>query len=90
MFWYEFGLSDEAGGGTAVEFMISRLANAFVFEMLPMSATYAAIGGAIGLGFGMYHRRLVRTQAKVLFLERELDEELPLLIARGESERLEF
>ena len=70
--------------------MIGRLVNVFAFEMLPMSAIYAVIGGALGLGFGMYHMRLARAQSKVLFLERELDEELPLLIARGEGERLEF
>lgn len=90
VFWYEFGLSDGANGSTAIGFMIGRLINAFAFEMLPMSAIYAAIGSALGLGFGMYHMRLARVHSKVLFLERELDEELPLLIARGEGERLEF
>lgn len=90
VFWYEFGLSDDVAGGTAVGFMIGRLINAFAFEMLPMSAIYAAIGSALGLGFGMYHMRLAREQSKVLFLERELDEELPKLVARGEGERLEF
>ncbi len=41
-------------------------------------------------GFGMYHVRLARAQSNLFFLERELDEELPLLIASGEGERLEF
>src|SRR3546814_4587310 len=70
--------------------MIGRPLKAFAIEMLPMSASYAVIGAALGLGFGMYHMRLERAQSKVRFLERERDEGLPLLIARGEGERLEF
>ncbi|CCA93121.1 divergent AAA domain-containing protein [Novosphingobium sp. PP1Y] len=51
---------------------------------------FAVIGSAIGLAFGAYHIRLMRERYTVRYLEHELEEELPSLIARGESEQLEF
>ncbi|ASP30556.1 ATP-binding protein [Citromicrobium bathyomarinum] len=90
VFWYEFGALAFADQDSALSFIIDRTLSAFAFEMFAMSLIYAAIGGAIGLGFGVYHVRLVHERSRVRFLERELNEELPLLIARGESEQLEF
>jgi hypothetical protein len=90
VYWYEFGASNTAAQSNALTFLLDRLSSAFAFEMLTMSAVYVALGAAIGLGFGIYHSRLLYERSKVRFLERELEEELPLLIARGEGEHVEF
>ncbi|MEW5999844.1 MAG: ATP-binding protein [Pseudomonadota bacterium] len=90
IFWYEAG---GKGGGVSknpASLALERLASAFRFEMAPMSIAFAAIGGAIGLAFGAYHIRLMRERSRVRYLEHELEEDLPLLIARGEGEHLEF
>jgi predicted HTH transcriptional regulator len=42
------------------------------------------------LVFGIYHIKLVGQRRIVRYLDHELAEELPLLIARGEGEHLEF
>jgi len=90
IYWYEFG--GEIGGSRddLISLAMGRLTSAFEFEMVTMSALFAVIGGAIGFGFGAYHVGLMRERSRVRYLERELDEELPLLIARGEGEHLEF
>jgi len=90
IYWYEFG--GEIGGarGGLASLAVGRLATALEFEMVTMSVVFAVIGGAIGFGFGVYHIRLMQARSLVRYLEHELEEELPLLIARGESEQLEF
>ncbi|AKQ43211.2 ATPase AAA [Aurantiacibacter atlanticus] len=90
IYWYEFGGVGDGATGNPASLALDRLATAFQFEMLPMSLTFAAIGGVIGLAFGAYHMRLMRERSRVRYLEHELNEELPLLIARGEGEQLEF
>jgi len=69
---------------------VDRLSTSFEIEMLPMSMAFAAIGGAIGLAFGLYHLRLMADRQIIRSLEHQLAEDLPLLIARGEGAQLEF
>lgn len=90
IYWYEAAADGSGPTGNPASLAFARLATAFQFEMAPMSMVFAAIGGAIGLAFGAYHIRLTRERSRVRYLEHELDEELPLLIARGEGEQLEF
>ena len=59
VYWYEFGASNIAAQSNALAFLLDRLSSAFAFEMLTMSAVYVALGAAIGLGFGIYHSRLL-------------------------------
>jgi|TARA_Y100001933_G_scaffold210991_1_gene215564 hypothetical protein len=90
VYWFEFRELMEFPGGGPLDFLVQRLTTAYKTELMPMSLVFAAIGGAIGFGFGLYHIRLLGQQRIVRYLERELAEELPLLIARGEGEHLEF
>jgi hypothetical protein len=90
VFWYEYKGLIEFPGNSPIEFWIQRLITEFKFELMPMSFVFALLGGIVGLLFGLYHIRLSGQKNLVRSLEHELAEELPLLIARGESEHLEF
>jgi len=90
VFWYEYKGLIEFPGNSPIEFLIQRLITEFKFELMPMSFVFALLGGIVGLLFGLYHIRLSGQKNLVRYLEHELAEELPLLIARGESEHLEF
>ncbi len=90
VYWFEFRELMEFPGSGPLDFLIERLMTAYKIELMPMSLVFAAIGGTIGLAFGFYHVRLLGQQHIVRYLEHELTEELPLLIARGEGEHLEF
>ena len=91
----EIGI-DEAGRGPmfgrvyAAAVVLPPEDSEFKFELIPMSFVFALLGGIVGLLFGLYHIRLSGQKNLVRYLEHELAEELPLLIARGESEHLEF
>jgi hypothetical protein len=90
VYWYE---NDDPGGyapAGAWDFVAARLASAFQVEMMPMSLLFAVIGGGVGLLFGFYHIRLAGERSTIRYLDHELAEELPMLIARGEGEQLEF
>ena len=90
VYWFEFGHDLSDNGENLWRFLLNRLESAFILEMLPMSLIFAFIGGSIGLAFAVYHLALVKQQKTVHYLEKELAEDLPLLIKNGESEHLEF
>ena len=90
VFWYEYKGLIEFPGNSPIEFLIQRLTTEFKFELMSMSFVFAQVGGIVGLLFGLYHIRLSGQKNLVRYLEHELAEELPLLIARGESEHLEL
>lgn len=90
VFWYEFSEPLNLPGNSAWSFFVDRLTTAYKVELLPMSLVFAALGGALGLVFGIYHIKLVGQRRIVRYLDHQLSEELPLLIARGEGEHLEF
>ena len=49
-----------------------------------------SLGGSVGLVFAFYHLALNRQARTLRFLEHELSENLPALIASGEGEHQEF
>lgn len=67
-----------------------RLALAFSSSMLPMTGAFALVGAALGLVFGIYHRRLAAQRRALGFLEAELGRTVATLLAVGESEHVEF
>ncbi len=90
VYWYEFKDTMTTDAGSLWEFLLFRLETAFSIEMIPMSLIFALIGGGIGSWFGLYHLAILRQHRTVRYLEKELVEDLPLLIKGGESEHLEF
>ncbi len=90
VYWFEFNQQLSLPGNSAWDFLINRLTTAYKVELMPMSLVFAAIGGMLGLAFGLYHIKLSGQKRMVRYLEHELTEELPLLIARGEGENIEF
>ena len=90
VFWFEFSEPLNLPGSGAWNFLIDRLITSYKVELMPMSLVFAVIGGALGLAFGLYHIKLLGQQRLVHSLDHELAEELPLLIARGEGENMEF
>ncbi len=90
IYWLEFHaqLSDDwASGG---QFVLARLLASFSPPMLPMSGLFALLGLSFGGVFAVFDRRLRRSEAALSRLTAEVGRELPALIARGESEHLEF
>jgi len=90
VYWFEFkdAMAVDVDGLWA--FLLLRMETSFSMEMLPMSAIFALIGGGIGFWFALYHLAIIKQHRTVLYLEKELAEDLPLLIKGGESEHLEF
>lgn len=89
VYWYEFH-PDQRVWSAVWRFVLERIRIGFSGEMLPMAGVFLAIGGALGLAFGMLSRLLARRQQVVDLLERELRWDLQSLISHGESERVEF
>ncbi len=90
VYWFEFKHDLGAVGESLWSFLASRFESAFILEMMPMSLIFSAMGGCVGLAFGLYHLALVKQQRRVHYLERELAEDIPALIRLGEGEHLEF
>ena len=90
VYWIEFNESLSVGGGSGWEFLKSRMTFSTHDGMISMTAIFALIGGIIGWFFALYHITLLKQHNIIRFLEHELEEDLIPLIARGESERLEF
>ncbi len=90
VYWFEFKDAMSTDMSSLWAFLRMRLETSFSIEMIPMSAIFALIGGGIGFWFALYHLAIVKQQRTVLYLEKELAEDLPLLIKGGESEHLEF
>lgn len=67
-----------------------RLALAFSAPMLGMTASFAALGGAVGFLFGLFNRIVARHRRVRGFLEAELERTVVSLVASGESEHVEF
>ena len=90
VYWFEFKDTMSADVNSLWEFLSMRLETSFSIEMVPMSAVFGLIGGGIGFWFALYHLAIVKQHRTVRYLEKELAEDMPLLIKGGESEYLEF
>ncbi len=90
VYWFEFKDTMAADVNSLWAFLALRLETSFSIEMIPMSVIFALIGGGIGFWFALYHLAIVKQHRTVRYLEKELAEDLPLLINGGENEHLEF
>jgi len=90
LFWNEFSEYLNVFGDSAWLFFKNRITNSAYDELVLMTAVFSLIGGTIGWFFAIYHINLLKQHNIIRYLEHELEEGLLSLIARGESERLEF
>jgi len=89
VYWFEFH-PEQRTWSAAWRFILERMQVGFTGEMLPMAGVFVAIGGSLGLAFGLMSRALARRERVVDLLERELRWDLYSLMAHGESERVAF
>ncbi|HLA90549.1 MAG TPA: ATP-binding protein [Gemmatimonadaceae bacterium] len=89
IYWFEFH-PEFAGISTALHFVLFRMRVGFSAAMLPMTSVFVAIGGLLGVGFGVCIRLLVQRQRALDSLERELARNIDALLRAGESETIEF
>lgn len=87
VYWFSSHDRMVAGSGSLWNAIVGRLALAFSPQMLPMSGLFAFLGGAIGLGFGIYATRLGRTRGPGAWGG---DDDLLTILSAGEGERIEF
>jgi hypothetical protein len=87
--WLEFS-TDGASALSLLEFMQSRLWLPFVPKHLHMGLVFAALGGCLGLVFGLFTLSYMRKLRAVRFLEEEIGRTIPEIIKVGESGRVEF
>ena len=90
IFYMEFNDLLAVPAANAWSFLVNRLQNSALQELVPMSAVFALLGAVLGLVIFLYNRVIEAGQRRVHWLERELNVHLPSLIEKGESERLEF
>jgi len=73
-----------------LEFMQTRLWLVFLPKHLHMGLAFAALGGCLGIGFGLLTRSYVQNLKALQFLEEEIGRTIPEIIKAGESGRVEF
>lgn len=89
--WIEFA-AERTTAPSLSEFMEAR----FWFWFIPrvrheeLILAFAALGGTVGLGFGIFTQKYLHFARELAFLEQERRMSVPDLIKGGESDRLEF
>ena len=64
--------------------------HAFYVHMIPMSLAFCIIGGLMGLGSGLYLRKIKNQLRKIQSQEFQLNESIQSIIRNGENEKVEF
>ncbi|QII12556.1 putative divergent AAA domain family [Candidatus Kuenenia stuttgartiensis] len=89
IYWYEFN-PPESFNLSLFKYFLCRLGETFTGRMLSMTIIFSALGGCLGLFFGVYHKVLVDKKIIINLLARELERDLTSLIKEAETENLEF
>jgi len=87
---YCFEFHPELTQSGVLDLVASRLGNAFLPQMWPMTGAFALIGTILGMGSGLYSRAITRKLLLVSQLDRKIGMTVHLLIASGESASVEF
>ncbi len=87
---YCFEFHPELTQTGVLSLIASRMGSAFSAQMWPMSGAFALIGALLGMGSGIYSRVIMRKLILVSQLDRKLGMTVPLIIATGESDTVEF
>lgn len=80
----------EPEGQSALSFVWSGLKASILGPEWLKGGSYAAIGAALGGAIGVLSRRILMQQRRVAQRTMELERELVALLAKGESQRVEF
>ncbi len=89
IYWFEFN-DTPVLLSKFLEIFLYRLSYAFNFEMFPMAAAFAVIGGLLGLGPGLFIRSIKIKRNKIRGSEKLLQKSIPSLIKEGENQFVEF
>jgi len=90
IYWLEFRQNLASSGLGLWPFLAGRMWLSFTPAMLPMSGLFAALGGGAGLAFAGFQRALSTRARAAENLREELVRDLPLVMAGGETEKVEF
>ncbi len=89
IYWFEFNDAPVLLN-KFVEIFLYRLSYAFNLEMFPMAISFAALGGLLGLGPGIFIRTLKINLSRIRGNEKLLQKSIPSLIKEGENQYVEF
>ncbi|WP_068113415.1 AlbA family DNA-binding domain-containing protein [Tropicimonas marinistellae] len=87
--WIEFSRSVDGVDGYG-QFMLNHANKLTEPSNIGMGLAFAAIGAAMGWGFGLIARAQIRREADLRVLSEVVGDSIPDLIAGGESARVEF
>lgn len=90
IYWLEFREALTTSESGLWTFLVGRMWLSFTPSMLPMSGLFAALGGGAGLAFSGFQKALSSRERAAENLRQELARDLPLVIAGGETEKVEF
>lgn len=87
--WFEFN-NTAFNWGKVFQVVLDSVSHSFSLHMMPMSLAYSVLGILAGLASGMYYNSIKRKN-QILYGKRQLlQQSIPSLIAKGESETVEF
>lgn len=89
IYWFEFS-NTTFSFALLWEVMGRRIQDSFSLHMMGMSTTFIVIGGLVGLGSGIYYKMILKKNKTLKAQEAQLGKNIQLLIAEGESEKVEF
>ncbi|MFA5818055.1 MAG: ATP-binding protein [Bacteroidales bacterium] len=89
IYWFEINHTGFTLIGM-LEAFAERFKHAFYLHMMPMSVTFAFIGGLTGLGSGLYFKKIRHQYRKIQSQYYLLSENIQTIIRNGENENVEF
>ena len=90
IFWLEFNQLISTPADTAGKFLWWRIRESTSFEMVPMNLLFAGLGSGLALVLDSVESLSEKSRERSHLLKRQLTDQLPLIVAAGESETTEF
>jgi len=90
IYWFEFHRSAGLETSGLWRFVAGRMGRSFTLSMLPMSGLFALLGACLGIAFAAFQRALSKRERATRSLREQLARDLPLIVAGGETEKVEF
>ena len=90
IFWFEFNQLLAVPSDSVADFLWKRISGATIVEIGPMTLVFAGLGIVSAMVFKLIQDLSEDSEKKSAVLRRQMNDQLPLLIAAGESEITEF